>query len=117
KSCSKPDGVLRGRKERREFSVSTRVPCAHVCSSWAFERKFEPQVRFKKSKDKTSEAKPAIAVVDNDESVCSAMNQFIHWLGMDTDTFTNGTGRRQAKESGRVSGGAGWYGEYHLRAG
>jgi len=37
-----------------------------------------------------SEAKPAIAIVDDDESVCSAMKQFLRSLGMDTDTFTSG---------------------------
>jgi CheY-like chemotaxis protein len=37
-----------------------------------------------------SEAKPAIAIVDDDESVCRAMSRLLRSLGMDTDTFTSG---------------------------
>jgi FixJ family two-component response regulator len=37
-----------------------------------------------------SETKPAIAIVDDDESVCRAMNRLIRSLGMDSDMFTSG---------------------------
>jgi FixJ family two-component response regulator len=37
-----------------------------------------------------SETKPAIAIVDDDESVCRAMSRLLRSLGMDTDTFTSG---------------------------
>ena len=37
-----------------------------------------------------SETKPAIAIVDDDESVCLAMSRLLRSLGMDTDTFTSG---------------------------
>ena len=37
-----------------------------------------------------SETKPAIAIVDDDESVCLAVNRLIHSLGMDSDMFTSG---------------------------
>ena len=37
-----------------------------------------------------SETKPAIAIVDDDKSVCFAMNRLIHSLGMDSDMFTSG---------------------------
>jgi FixJ family two-component response regulator len=37
-----------------------------------------------------SENKPAIAIVDDDESICRAMNRLLRSLGMDTATFTSG---------------------------
>jgi FixJ family two-component response regulator len=37
-----------------------------------------------------SETKPAIAIVDDDESICLAMNRLLRSLGMDIATFTSG---------------------------
>src|SRR5262245_27961064 len=37
-----------------------------------------------------SETEPAIVIVDDDESVCSAMDRLLRSLGMDTDMFTSG---------------------------
>ena len=37
-----------------------------------------------------TETKPAIAIVDDDESVCRAMSRLLRSLGMDTNTFTSG---------------------------
>jgi FixJ family two-component response regulator len=34
--------------------------------------------------------KPAIAIVDDDESICRAMNRLLRSLGMDIATFTSG---------------------------
>ncbi len=33
---------------------------------------------------------PTIAIVDDDESLCSSMSRLLRSLGMDTDTFTSG---------------------------
>ena len=38
----------------------------------------------------TSNAKPRIAIVDDDESVCRAIKRLVRSLGMDADTFTSG---------------------------
>jgi len=38
-----------------------------------------------------SKAKPLIAIVDDDASVCRAMKRLIRSLGMDAETFTSGT--------------------------
>lgn len=38
----------------------------------------------------TSNAKPRIAIVDDDESVCRAIKRLVRSLGMDADAFTSG---------------------------
>lgn len=38
----------------------------------------------------TSDAKPRIVIVDDDESVCRAIKRLVRSLGMDADTFTSG---------------------------
>ena len=38
----------------------------------------------------TSNAKPRIVIVDDDESVCRAVKRLVRSLGMDADTFTSG---------------------------
>jgi FixJ family two-component response regulator len=40
----------------------------------------------------TSNAKPRIAIVDDDESVCRAIKRLVRSLGMDADAFTSGQG-------------------------
>src|SRR5262247_1494869 len=37
-----------------------------------------------------SKTKPAIAIVDDDASVCRAMSRLLRSLGMNADTFTSG---------------------------
>ena len=37
-----------------------------------------------------SKTMPTIAIVDDDESLCSSMSRLLRSLGMDTDTFTSG---------------------------
>ena len=37
-----------------------------------------------------SNAKPLIAIVDDDESVCRALKRLVHSLGMDGESFTSG---------------------------
>ena len=38
-----------------------------------------------------SQAKPLIAVVDDDQSVCRALDRLLHSLGMNTQTFASGS--------------------------
>ena len=38
----------------------------------------------------TSNAKPRIVIVDDDESVCRAIKRLVRSLGMDAETFTSG---------------------------
>jgi len=38
----------------------------------------------------TGKTKPLIAIVDDDESVCLAINRLVRSLGMEADTFTSG---------------------------
>jgi FixJ family two-component response regulator len=44
----------------------------------------------KKTESKMSKTMPTIAIVDDDESLCSSMSRLLRSLGMDTDTFTSG---------------------------
>ena len=44
----------------------------------------------KKIESKMSKTMPTIAIVDDDESLCSFMSRLLRSLGMDTDTFTSG---------------------------
>jgi FixJ family two-component response regulator len=38
-----------------------------------------------------SQSKPLIAVVDDDQSVCRALDRLLHSLGMNTQTFASGS--------------------------